>query len=137
MPSTFKSLDLFNSGPHRFALARQGQALQSELFATPPASGTRYLGLVELQVIITGRLIAANETALWTLRDAVTAQLLDPPSPGTLIDPHGRTWTDMSFVTFIAADRTDRGRVVSLGYEARFVKFREYPQSEEATDERG
>ena len=131
MSSSFKSLDLFGSGPHRFALGRQGQALQSELFATPPGPGTRYLGLVELQVIITGRLVAASESALWTLRDAVTAQLLDPPEPGTLIDLHGRTWTDMSFVGFVAADRTDRGRVVSIGYEARFVKFREYPQSEE------
>lgn len=129
MPSTFKSLDLFNSGPHRVAVARQGQAIQSELFSTPPASGTRYLGLVELQVIITGRLIAATESALWTLRDAITAQLLDPPAPGTLIDLHGRTWTDMSFITFTPADRTDRGRVMSIAYEAKFLNFREYPQA--------
>ncbi len=130
MPSSFKSLDLFGSGPHRFALARQGQALQSELFASPPAAGTRYLGLVELQVIVTGRLVAASESALWTLRDAITAQLLDPPDPGPLIDLHARTWPEMSFVGFTAADRTDRGRVVSIGYEAKFVKFREYPQGE-------
>lgn len=128
MPSSFKSLNLFGSGPHRFALARQGQVLQSDLFATPPGPGTSYLGLVELQVIITGRLVAAGESALWTLRDAITAQLLDPPSPGTLIDLHGRAWADMSFVSFAAADRTDRGRVVSIAYEAKFLKFREYPQ---------
>ncbi len=128
MSSSFKSLDLFGSGPHRFALARQGQALESELFVTPPDSGTRYLGLVELQVIVRGRLVAGSESDLWTLRDAVTAQLVDPPVPGTLIDLHGRTWSDMSFVGFIAGDRTDRGRVVSIAYEARFVKFREYPQ---------
>lgn len=126
--SSFKSLDLFGSGPHRFTLARQGQALQSELFSIPPAAGTRYLGLVELQVIVTGRLIAANEAALWSLRDAVTAQLLDPPAPGTLIDSHGRSWPDMSFVGFTVADRTDRRRGASIAYEARFVKFREYPQ---------
>lgn len=128
MSSSFKSLDLFGSGPHRFALGRQGQALESELFATPPNSGTRYLGLVELQVIVTGRLVAPRETDLWTLRDAVTAQLLDPPAPGTLIDLNGRSWSDMSLVSFIAGDRTDRGRVTSLAYGARFVKFREYPQ---------
>lgn len=128
MSSSFKSLDLFGSGPHRFALARQGQALQSEMFATPPNSGSRYLGLVELQVIVTGRLVAASEADLWTLRDAVTAQLLDPPAPGTLIDLRGRSWSDLSFVGFIVGDRTDRGRAVSLSYEARFVKFREYPQ---------
>jgi|ERR1043165_7783286 hypothetical protein len=128
MPSSFKSLDLFGSGPHRFAVARQGQALESELFQSPPNSGTRYLGPVELQVIVIGRLISSDEAGLWTLRDAITAQLLDPPSPGALVDLHGRSWADMSFVGFIAADRTDRGRQVSLSYEARFIKFREYPQ---------
>lgn len=131
MPSSYKSLDLFGSGPHRFALARQGQALTSELFATPPAPGTRYLGLVELQVNVTGRLAAADEAGLWALRDAVTDQLLEDPVPGTLIDLHGREWENMSFVGFVAADRTDRGRIVSIAYEAKFVRFREYPQSAE------
>lgn len=128
MASTFKGLDLFGSGPHRFSVAREGQAMQSELFENPPAPGTRYIGLVELRVTITGRLVAASESALWTIRDAITAQLLDPPVPGTLIDHHGRTWTDMSFVRFIPADRTDRGRVRSLAYTARFTRFRVYPQ---------
>ena len=128
MPSSFKGLNLFGSGPHRFALAHQGQALSSELFEPTPASGSLYRGLTELQVVITGTLIAASESALWTLRDAITDQLLDPPEPGTLIDLHGRTWADMSFIKFTPADRTNRGRVVSLAYEARFLKFRVYPQ---------
>jgi hypothetical protein len=128
MPSSYKSLDLFGSGPHRFAVARQGQALQSDLFAVPPGPGTSYLGLVELQITVTGRLIAASDTALWAVRDAIADQLLEAPAPGTLIDLHGREWEGMSFVGFTAADRTDRGRVVSMGYEAKFVKFHEYPQ---------
>lgn len=126
--SSFKSIDLFGSGPHRFAVGDQGQALTSELFETPPAPGSRYRGPVELRIIVTGRLIAANETDLWMLRDAITGQLLDPPTPGLLIDTHGREWPDVSFVKFTPADRTDRGRVVSLAYEARFLKFRVYPQ---------
>ncbi len=126
--SSFKSLDLFGSGPHRFAVAKQGQALISELFQESPASGSRYVGLVELAVVITGRLVAADDAALWALRDAITDQLLDPPAPGTLIDARGREWEDMSFVAFTPADRTDRGRVTSLAYEARFLKFRVYPQ---------
>jgi hypothetical protein len=125
--STFKNLNLFASGPHRFAVHRQGQALRSELFDIPPASGTRYFGLVELRIAITGRLVAQNEAALWQLRDAITAQLLDPPEPGTLVDLHGRTWTDMSFVRFTPADRTDRGRLISLAYSALFIRFRDYP----------
>lgn len=128
MASSFKGLDLFGSGPHRFAVGRQGQAVTSELFAVPPASGSRYLGLVELEVTVVGRLVAATDAALWALRDSITAELLDPPDPGTLIDHHGRSWADLSFIGFTPADRTDRGRLVSLAYEARFLKFREYPQ---------
>lgn len=128
MPSSFKSLDLFGSGPHRFAVGREGQATSSELFLPTPAPGTRYHGLVELRIVVAGRLFAATEAALWALRDAITAELLDPPAPGTLVDQHGRSWADMSFVAFIPQDRTDRGREFSLGYEARFIRFREYPQ---------
>jgi hypothetical protein len=128
MPSSFKSLDLFGSGPHRFTVRRQGQALASELFESPPNSGTRYRGLLELDILITGRLAAGSESALWALRDAITAELLDPPAPGTLIDLHARTWTDMSFVRFTPAGPPDRGRLWTLAYTARFLKFREYPQ---------
>jgi hypothetical protein len=128
MPSSFKSLDLFGSGPHRFAVGREGQVLSSELFLPTPGPGTLYRGLAELHVTITGRLVAATEPALWALRDAISAELLDPPAPGALIDLHGRTWADMSFVGFTPGDRTDRARGISLPYEARFLRFRVYPQ---------
>ncbi len=128
MPSSFKSLDLFGSGPHRFAERRRGQTLATELALGVPTNGTRYLGPLEISVEVRGRLVAASESALWALRDAITAQLLNPPAPGTLIDQHGRQWTDMSFVLFEPADRTDRGRKVSLAYRALFVDFKVYPQ---------
>jgi hypothetical protein len=126
--TTFKGLTLFGSGPHRFSVARQGQLLLSEAFESPPLAGSRYSGPVELRVEITGRLVAASEPALWALRDAITAQLLDPPAPGLLIDPHGRTFADMSFVRFAPLGPIDRGRVCSLAYSARFLRFRQYPQ---------
>jgi hypothetical protein len=128
MPSSFKSVDLFGSGPHRFAVARRGQAISSELFDSPPQPGSHYYGLIELEVAVTGRLVAASESALWALRDAIAAQLLDPPEPGTLVDLHARSWPDLSLISFTPADRTDRGRAVSLAYEAKFRKFRVYPQ---------
>src|SRR5690349_17593874 len=112
--STFKGLDLFGSGPHRFALRKQGQLVVPELSLGSAVSGSLYLGPLETCVVVTGRLVAADDAALWALRDAITAQLLDPPAPGTLVDHHGRTFSDMSFITFEPADRTDRARVVSL-----------------------
>ncbi len=128
MPSSFKSLDLFGSGPHRFRERRRGQTIASELSLGVITNGTRYLGPLEIWVEVKGRLVAVSESALWTLRDAITAQLLNPPAPGTLIDHHGRQWTDMSFVQFEAADRTDRARKVSLAYRALFIDFKTYPQ---------
>jgi len=128
MASTFKNLGLFDSGPHRFAVLKQGQLVVPELSQGIPDSGSLYLGPLELKIVVTGRLVAASETALWALRDAITAQLLHPPTPGTLIDHYGRTWTDMSFSAFEPADRTDRGRTWSLAYTATFIDFKTYPQ---------
>lgn len=122
MPSTFKSLALF-AGPHRFAVGRQGQLVVSELVLGGFGPATYPLGLVELEVVVTGRLVAASEAALWALRDAMAAELVDPPTPGTLVDSHGRAWSEMSFHSYTEGDRTDRGRERSIAYEARFRRF--------------
>ncbi len=124
--SSYKTLNLF-PGPHRFALELQGQLVVPKLRLGIQTSGSGWLGLEELTIKVTGRLIAASESALWSLRDAITAQLIDPPTPGTLIDNAGRTFTQMSFITFEESDRTDRGRVFSLGYVARFRRFSDTP----------
>ena len=89
--------------------------------------GSVPLGLLELDVIVTGRLVAASESGLWFFRDAIVAELMHPPTAGTLIDLHGRTWTGMSFITYQEADRTDRGRVVSMAYTAVFRRFQDPP----------
>jgi hypothetical protein len=121
--SSYKSLDLFGSGPHRFALAKQGEDVVPNFTLGTGGSGSTVIGPIELDVIVSGRLVAADESALWTLRDAITAQLTDPPVPGTLIDNHGRTWSDMSFITYQEADRVDRGRAWSVEYKAVFRRF--------------
>ncbi len=121
--SSFKSLPLFNSGPHRFALGPQGQVILSEVAVGGFGPGSIPLGLGELEVTITGRLIASTEAALWILRDAIVAQLLHPPTPGDLVDHHGRTFADMSFIRFTEGDRTDRAREHSLAYTALFRRF--------------
>ena len=125
--STYKGLDLFGSGPHRFAEGPHAQALASELFLPTPGPGTRYLGLVELEVTVRGRLVGGSEKDLQDALDSIAAQVIHPPAPGTL-DSDQRSWDDLSFVAFTPADRTDRGRTHSLAYTARFLKFREYPQ---------
>jgi hypothetical protein len=126
VPSSFKSKDLFGSGPHRFAQGRQGQVMLSWIALGTIQPGTVAIGLTELDVIVTGRLVAANESTLWQLRDAVVAELEESPIPGLLIDLHGREWPDMSFIDYRESDRTDRARLHSLSYTATFRRIREY-----------
>ena len=126
MASSFKGKDLFGSGPHRFGQDRQGHLMISWMSMGSYQPGTIALGLVELDVRVTGRLVASSESALWTLRDAVVAELEETPTTGTLIDLHGHQWPGMTFIDFREEERTDRGRVWSMGYEAVFRKIRVY-----------
>ena len=126
MSSSFKGKDLFGSGPHRFAQGRQGQVMLSWISLGTTQPGTVAIGLTELDVLVIGRLVAAGESALWTLRDAIVAELEESPTEGTLIDLHGHQWDEMTFIDLREGERTDRGRVVSLAYEAVFRRIREY-----------
>ena len=121
--STFKSLDLFGSGPHRFSQSAQGEDVVPNYVLGIGGGGSTPVAPLELDVIVEGRLVAATESALWTLRDAITAQLADPPVPGTLIDSHGREWENMSFITYQERPPTDRGRAHSIAYTATFRRF--------------
>ncbi len=131
MASFFNALGLFNSGPHRFGHRAIGELVVPNAALNPVQPGSIAAGPLELVIVVAGRLTATTETALWTLRDAIAAQLTDPPVVASLVDHHGRTWTGMSFVRFEplepsggqGAGRTDRGRVRSIAYRATFVKF--------------
>lgn len=123
MSSTFKGLDLFGSGPHRFSVGPRGQLITANFFNGGGNAGSTLQGLIAWQVIVKGRLVAGSEAALNALRDAVIAQLEPLPTPGTLVDTRGRTWSDMNFVTFQEGDRVDRGRVWSVTYTATFVRL--------------
>jgi hypothetical protein len=123
MPSSYNSLDLFGSGPHRFQEGRRGQVWLEPEQQAPAGDSTQLLGERELEVVVTGRLVGASESALWALRDVVTDELTDPPTTATLEDQGGRQWSDMSFLDFRAADRVDRGRTYSLAYRALFRRL--------------
>lgn len=133
MASFFNSLGLFNSGPHRFGVRAIGELVVPNAALNPVVPGSIAAGPLELVVVVTGRLVSATEGGLWSLRDTIAAQLTDPPVTATLIDHHGRTWDNMSFVRFEPQEaaggaagtggRIDRGRLRSLAYRAVFVRF--------------
>jgi len=122
MPSSFNSIDLFGPGPHRFAQGPQGNAIIPLAVLAPLTPGTTAYGMLDLEVIVTGRLVADSESDLWTKRNAIAAVLASPAVPATLIDHHAHSWTNMTFYRFIESDRTDRGRKHSLSFTALFRK---------------
>jgi hypothetical protein len=123
MASTFAGLSLFNSGPHRFALARCGRLVRGP-FETPLdlPNSTDEGRAIELRIQQFGRLIAANSADLWTLIEAIRAEA-EARRTGTLIDHNGKQWTAISQVTFEPARRIDRGRVFSVSYRCSYLKF--------------
>lgn len=123
--STFNDLDLFGSGPHRFTLAPLGEYVLVNARIDPFQAGSQPIGPLDLTITIRGRLVADSEEDLWTLRDAIAAQLTHPPTTATLKEggAGNRSWQDMSFTNFTALGPTDRGRRLSLAYTATFVRF--------------
>ncbi len=124
--SSFKGRNIFGSGPHRFAVGKQGQQTLPALYFQVIAPATTPIGLVELEVVVKGRLVASSDAGLWTLRDAVVAELENVPSPGTLVAADGRSWSEMTFIGYVEEDRVDRGRVRSVGYTATFRRFQSF-----------
>lgn len=122
MGSSFKGVDLFGSGPHRFEMGVQGVVALplSAVSGTPTDLGTLAIGDRELRVTVRGRLVAGSESALWTLRDAVTAKSVNSEAVGTLVDENGRSWASLKFLKYTELGPTDRGREWSVGYEALF-----------------
>jgi hypothetical protein len=123
MASSFAGMDLFGSGPHRFAMGAAGRLVVGAL--RPPAYDTHSVDMgatLELRIVQRGRLVAATTSALWTLVDAIRTQT-ELPRNGTLIDHHGRSWTNMTLIRFEVAGPIDRGRMVSMAYEAEYLRY--------------
>jgi hypothetical protein len=122
MGSTFKGIDYFGSGPHRFASGRRGRRLValSTLSGVVTDAGSLEFGDLEIRVEVRGRLRAASDAALWVIRDAITAEGDSTVGSGVLVDHHGQSWSTMKLLSYEEDGPTDRGREVSVGYTALF-----------------
>ncbi|MEL6499235.1 MAG: hypothetical protein AAF937_12935 [Planctomycetota bacterium] len=126
MPGSFGGVDLFGSGPHRFQEGRSGYLVLPQDFGGTPSTQNASFGEFQLWVHVRGRLVAASDAALWALRDAIAVSLDvngAESDAADLVDEQGRTWTGMRFVRIEWAEEVDRGRRVSVGYEARFLRY--------------
>lgn len=122
MTSSYKEVDLFGSGPHRFVVldGRRRIIAQATVTGDVTDAGTFESGNYELRVEVHGRLVAETDLALWALRDSIVAESLWTVDSGVLEDHHGHQWTGMKLLKFEAAGSVDRGRALSLGYVAEF-----------------
>lgn len=128
--SSFDGEDLFGSGPHEFRQNTQGYLVVQNGTPGSPAPGSTVLGLLELDVIVEGRLVAGSAAALWDLRDAITDLFGPSPTVGTLIGNDGRQWASMSFIRYEELGAVEHGRVYSIAYKATFREFQVVPNSD-------
>lgn len=122
LSSSFNGDDLFGSGPHRFHLGPVGRQVVQRTTIDPTYSGTQDIGPLDGDILIRGRLIAADEAELWTLIDTITGKLTDPPTIADLLDHRARLFKNFAFVSFTPMGRTDRAGKTTLAYKARFTK---------------
>ncbi len=115
MSSTFAGFALFDSGPHRFGIGTLGRHYLGPDRGINTSPTTFDREKAELSIFQRGRLLAASDSALMALIDAIRGHA-ELPRTGTLVDHHGRSWPNMTMLTFEPEDRIDRGRVVSVGY---------------------
>ena len=126
MASSFGGVDLFGGSPHRFVMGAVGPVVRTRLSLGQTAAGSLLVGAGEPTVTVRGRLVAASAAALFARIDAIAAEL-QPGSGGfvrrMLVDHDGRSWADMTFVSFSPTDVVDRGREVSVEFEAVFQRL--------------
>ena len=127
MLSVFGDNDLFGSGPHRFVLGTVGSDTvpASVALNDPLASGTIVRGGREREVLVRGRLVASSDAALNGLQQQILGEAAHPAPARKLRDDHDRSWPEMTLVRVDWGARRDRGRMVSIAYEAGFGRLAE------------
>jgi len=125
MASSFGGVDLFGSGPHRFRFEPRGLdgVSLAAIFQDASQAGTAVIGDEELKIVVEGRLVAASEAGLWSLREAVAGAAAQSAGSATLIDEADRSFEQMWLDEYAELGAVDRGRVYSIAYSATFVRL--------------
>lgn len=118
--TTFRSLELFSTGPHRVTTGPRALSLVPNYQLGEPGAGTTLVGALEWEVIVEGRLVASTRSALWALRDAFTELIINEPETGRLVLVDGREFEEMLLVSYTETGPVLPGRAWSVGYKAVF-----------------
>ena len=123
MATKFKGEYLFGAGPSRIRIGPAGEYVLTNARVDPFLAGSQPVGPLEQTLTVTGRLVANDEESLAALLAAINAELTHPPRVGTVADPAGNEWNDMSFVRFEPTAPIQRARQISLPFIAEFIRF--------------
>lgn len=118
--TTFRSEDLFGSGPHRVTMGPRSLSLVPNFQLGEPGAGTTFVGVLEWEVVVEGCLIATTRASLWALRDAFAERISDEPAVGSLVLSDGREFSNMTMASYAETGAVVAGRVWSVGYKAVF-----------------
>ena len=121
--STYKSQDLFSSGPHAFRV--HGLSQRHQLVEQPGADGARVIALGRIARAIEqfGVLYGDSIAGLQATLDAIEAA--GDGSAGELVDDLGRTWPRMVLLEINFARIRRAGVRYGVNYTARYVQTQE------------
>lgn len=123
MGSSFQGVDVFEDAVQRFQEVPRAVQLLENARIDPTSAGTVPTGLMNLRVIVRGRMRATTEDALWRKCEQVSSLATFPVTTGRLEDGHGRGWDDMGLVSVTFGETIDRGREVSVAFVATFLQL--------------
>ena len=123
--STYKSQNLFASGPHTFHV--RGRSLRYETIEQPGADGAEVvpLGRTALRIEQTGTLAADRIDDLQARLDAIEAAM--DGAAGELVDDRRRAWPRMVLIHFDPAPIRRLGLRLLVDYSAAYVQSNESP----------
>ncbi len=130
MASSYNGQAIFQHGPHRFRpVSHELYVVQLWRTQGVEFAGTNPTGESDTDIVVTGRVVAQNESQLDTRVQALTSLValenFDLPTQETLVDGHGRVYEDASLISVELGERVDRGRSVSVSYVATFRIFKQ------------
>jgi hypothetical protein len=118
--TTYKTQDLFSSGPHTFRV--RGLSQRHQLVEQPGADGARVVALGRTARTIEQFGVLYSDTAadLQARLDSIEAAM--DGLPGELVDDLGRTWPRMVMVDFNPARIRRAGVRYAVNYTARYIQ---------------
>lgn len=116
MNATYRGVGIFSSGPHRVVAGPRELSIVPNFQLNLPGAGSTIIGISDWEVVIEGRLVAATDAALRTLREVFVDLIADPTISGELVTPDGFSYVSLYFTGYEETGPVARGRTKSIGY---------------------